>query len=375
MIVFILIIQNVNSQDLLLKGKLDGFEDNTKLIINPYLDNMDIDRVDETVVLLKNGEFEFSKHLDKATKFSIRVRPANLDNIKEYEGLTFWAENKTMTINGKKGQVFQSEVDGSEIQKQYFEYINSIAKLQGIIKQITDSVKAISNIAEDKKAEMRIRFKSTSESIDKMSIDFFYNNPQYYCTAPELVFLITFIPEKLEKSKLYKFYNEMPPALQSNVYAQQIKIFIDKNKTRLPELKVGDYPFNFLLKDTANNEIKFSSINNKIVLLDFWSAGCGPCRMENKNYVKLYTDFKDKGFEIVSVSIDPSKKMLAKAMNEDKVAWISLWDEKKEICRDLYQVKAMPTSYLIVDGKIRAINLRGEELKNAIEKVFKETKN
>lgn len=375
MIVFILIIQNVNSQNLLLKGKLIGFEDGTRIIINPFLDNLDINRDDETELLLNNGEFEFAKHLDKPTKYSIRVRPVKVENLTEYEDLTFWTENTPMTLNGIKGQVFQSEIKGSEIQDQYFEYIKSIFKLQDLVKQIMDSVKTMPNLSEDKKSEMRTRFRSISDIIEKRKWDFVYGNPQYFCASPELVFLITFYPEHLEKGKLYKFYTEMPPVLKSKVYGQQIKAFVDKNKTKLPELKIGDYPYNFSLNDTAGNEIKFSSINGKIILLDFWGAGCGPCRMKNKNYVKLYADYKGKGFEIVSVSTDQSKKMLAKAMKEDKVTWISLWDEKKEIHRDMYQIKALPTSYLIVDGKIMAIDLSGDDLRHEIEKILNKTKN
>jgi peroxiredoxin len=373
-IVFIFIIQNLNSQDLLLKGKLDGFEENTKIIINPCRDNMEFDTDDETVISLREGEFEFTRHLYKPTKFSIRVRPANKDNIQEYEGLTFWAENTSMTLNGKKGHVFESDVKGSEIQNQYFEYTSSIARLQSIIKQIADSVRTMPGISEEKKAEMRVRYHSAQASIDKIGIDFFYSHPQYYCTAPELVFLITFIPDQVQQNRLSKFYGELPPVFQSNVYGRQIKSFIDKNNIKLPALKVGDYPFYFSLKDTASNEIKFSSIKSKVILLDFWGSGCGPCRTENKNYVKLYEDFKDSGFEIVSVSIDQSRKMLSKAIKDDKVTWISLWDEKREVYRNIYQVKALPTSYLIVEGKIMAINLRGEELRKAVENVINETK-
>ncbi|MEO7047658.1 MAG: TlpA disulfide reductase family protein [Ferruginibacter sp.] len=354
---------------------MTGFADGTRILINPYLDNMEVNRDDETELSLKNGEFEFSKHMDKPTKYSIRVRPVQMENLAEYEDLTFWAENTPMTLNGVKGQFFQSEINGSEIQDQYFENVKGISKFQDVVKQIIDSIKTMPNLPEGKKSEMRARFNSASNMIEKMKWGFVYANPQYFCTASELVFLITFFPDKLEKDELYHFYNEMPSALQSNVYGQQIKAFVTKNKAKIPELKHGDYPYNFSLNDITGNEVKFSSINSRVILLDFWGAGCAPCRMENKNYVKLYADYKRKGLEIVSVSVDQSKRMLAKAMKEDNVTWISLWDEKKEVYRDLYQVKALPTSYLIVDGKVMAIDLVGDSLRHEIEKILNMAKN
>ncbi|MEI9922072.1 MAG: TlpA disulfide reductase family protein [Bacteroidota bacterium] len=35
---------------------------------------------------------------------------------------------------------------------------------------------------------------------------------------------------------------------------------------------------------------------------------CGPCRRENPNVVKAYNEFKAKGFEVLGVSLDRSKK-------------------------------------------------------------------
>ena len=370
LIIFILIIQNANSQDLLLTGKLSGFKDGTKIILNTFLDNMDIDMDHETTLLLKNGEFKFAKHLDKPTKFSLRVRPSNPENIVEYEYLYFWAENTSMSLTGTKGQVFQSLISGSVIQDQYFEYITSVSTLENMIKQIADSVKTLPNLSEVEKSKMRIRYYPAHDTIEKKRLEFIYRNPNYYCSAPQLVFYITFLPDQVEKQKLLDFYTKLSPDFRSNVYGKQINSFLKKNKSNIPTriLETGDYPYNFTLKDTSGKEIKFSTINNRIILLDFWGSGCGPCKLEHKNYVQLYNEFKDKGFEIVSVSADQSRKRLMNAMKEDKMNWISLWDEKKEVSRDLYKVQGIPINYLIVEGKIVAKNLRGADLRQMIEK-------
>ena len=145
-IISILLFTQANSQDFELHGTLVDFEDNTKIIINPFLDNMDVDMDDETILLLKDGKFEFKRQLEKPTKYSLRVRPIEQDNIVEFEHLTFWAENTPMILNGMKGEVFQSVISGSIIQEQYYEYVSSVASSVNRLKQITDSVKTLTVI-------------------------------------------------------------------------------------------------------------------------------------------------------------------------------------------------------------------------------------
>ena len=57
------------------------------------------------------------------------------------------------------------------------------------------------------------------------------------------------------------------------------------------------------------------------------------------------------------------------------MSWISLWDENKKVSNGLYNVSSLPTNYLIIDGKIVAKTLAGEQLRKKIEGVLNKTKN
>ncbi|HEY6330367.1 MAG TPA: TlpA disulfide reductase family protein, partial [Blastocatellia bacterium] len=47
------------------------------------------------------------------------------------------------------------------------------------------------------------------------------------------------------------------------------------------------------------------SLRGKVVILDFWATWCGPCRMEIPGFESLEAKYRDRGLEVVGVSLDP----------------------------------------------------------------------
>ena len=133
---------------------------------------------------------------------------------------------------------------------------------------------------------------------------------------------------------------------------------------------IGQTAPEFSLKSPEGKQLSLASLKGKYVLIDFWASWCGPCRQENPNVVKVYADFKDKGFEILGVSLDRDQKAWTEAISADKLAWSHVWDENNTVST-LYNVSGIPMTYLLdKDGKIIAKNLRGEQLRKELEKLM-----
>jgi peroxiredoxin len=129
-----------------------------------------------------------------------------------------------------------------------------------------------------------------------------------------------------------------------------------------------------VLPDVNGKTVKLSDFKGKVVLVDFWASWCGPCRMENPNVVRMYNAYKDKGFEILGVSLDKDRNAWLEAIQKDGLRWTQVSDLKywQSDAAKLYNVTGIPYTVLVgKDGKIIEKNLRGPALDAKLKEIFK----
>lgn len=131
------------------------------------------------------------------------------------------------------------------------------------------------------------------------------------------------------------------------------------------QLKIGDAVPEIELPDTKDSVIRLSSMQGKVVLIDFWASWCAPCRAANPYIQKLYSKYKDKGFEVVGVSLDTKQKEWLKAIKQDRLKYTQVIDNSgwRSKVAERYFVELLPTNFLVDrSGKVVAIDLEGKEL-------------
>lgn len=136
---------------------------------------------------------------------------------------------------------------------------------------------------------------------------------------------------------------------------------------------IGATAMNFTQNNTDGKPVKLSDYRGKYVLLDFWASWCGPCRAENPNVLDNYEKYHAKGLEILAVSLDDKKDAWLKAIKDDGLEWAHVSDLKgwkNQVAKE-YNIRAVPSNFLIdKEGKIVAVDLRGEELTRKLEDIF-----
>lgn len=106
----------------------------------------------------------------------------------------------------------------------------------------------------------------------------------------------------------------------------------------------------------------------------FGLVGVRHCCSAIPGLIKIYEQYKDKGFEIVAVSLDQDAKAWKEAIRKMNMSWPQLTDLKawKSEGVKSYAVGTIPYTILIdAGGKIIARNLHGDELEKAIAESVK----
>ena len=134
--------------------------------------------------------------------------------------------------------------------------------------------------------------------------------------------------------------------------------------------QTGVATYDFVLKDQHNVPVKMADYKGKVVIVNFWATWCGPCKIEIPDFVKLYSEYKDKGLVIVGISVDDSPEQLQSFMQEFKMNYpvLQMTPEVESAWGPFY---GYPTSFIVArDGSICTKHL-GPATKEQFEKEIK----
>lgn len=137
-------------------------------------------------------------------------------------------------------------------------------------------------------------------------------------------------------------------------------------------LRYGQPAQNFRVEDLQGKVslIKELMPKGKTVLIDFWASWCIPCIKSMPHLKELQNKYRDKGFEIIGISIDEKEEAWKKKVAELQLPWAQYLDAFEEGANK-YLVNAIPYTVLIApDGTIIDTKLSGEELDERLKKIF-----
>ena len=126
-----------------------------------------------------------------------------------------------------------------------------------------------------------------------------------------------------------------------------------KKEAELAALEGNPAP-DFTLKDLSGRPVQLSSLNGKVVLVNFWATWCPPCREEIPSMVKLNQAMQGKNFQMLAISIDEGGKAAVEDFfKRGGITLPALLDSDGQISRR-YGTTGVPETFLVdTKGVIR----------------------
>lgn len=266
------------------------------------------------------------------------VAPSKISGTKYNEVLqaSFDAQSKYKTVLDSLSKVYREEAQKGEVSPEFE-------------KQISEQYDTLSD------SLMLELFKLTKENITNPIGEFYLVTSSSYFKPAQIDELIALVTPEFNNTKAAKEIQETLRIAKATEIGQP---YIDIKFPSLDDKEIA-------LSDYVGK--------NKVILVDFWASWCGPCIKEMPNVKEAYAKFKDKGFEIVGVSLDNDKSAWEAATKRLEISWPQMSDLGgwKSEAAAAYGVKSIPMTLLLdIEGKIIAKNLRGKELEDKLAELL-----
>lgn len=341
------------------KGKIEGLTKEIKVFLEYNFNDKSV----KDSVITKNGTFNFNGTISRPVMASLILLP--MEKATPLSGNKFQSESRkfylSSGITSVSGNSLKSAViKGVKAQNEYMELSLKLNPIQDSVSKYAWATDAT------KKAKLQM-FRLKMAEIVRTFIAANKNSFVSLDLVGEKTIALT---DTKDIENLYSMLNaDLKKTTEGKRYGELISI--------AKRTAIGMPAIDFTQNDPDGNPISLASFKGKYVLIDFWASWCVWCRIEYPYLKKAYSQFKDKNFEIISVSLDDKKSNWVKAIKDNEFTWPQVCDlkgRKNEVVW-AYGIKGIPQCFLIdPKGIIIARNLRGDKLIEKLNEVIKTQK-
>jgi len=323
----------------------------------------------DSVAVNPDGTYKFEMKVDKPGVYTL--------DCQKWQSVQIWAEDEDMEINFR-GQ----DTAKMKIKNPPYVYINGGPNNEVMNLIAFNSYRGYQNMIAAGKIMYQASLsdsekwkESAGEGYNRNYVDLDARTryiAEHYADRNSIISVLSSLRKESDKpliEKIIKTLEAKNPNYQPLLDYKQARAEAKAQKERLA---IGKEAPNFEFPTVDGKMINLKDFRGKYLIVDFWASWCGPCRNEIPHLKEAYAEYKDKGVEILSVSIDKSKNAWKKAMRQENMTWpqIQAPGSGKDIMKE-YQFSGIP--YIILldkEGKIVGKQLRGKSLTDKLESIF-----
>jgi len=352
--VFVSFSYSLGQEGYVINGEVTGAEGQTVSL--KQFRNLQPTEVEVATTTVKDGKFTLTGNTPYPEFCMLYVG--------EQGFIQFFVENSNIRVLVNLKNTEQSKVIGSNENNVFVEYVNGLEHFSQQKKKLNDSYIALSK-SSVVKPEAVMEARAKMEKLNVETKDYMVHFAQKHSGRITSAFIVITnnLIQSLNLTQLEQITKDFDEITEQSQWVKPLKDYVLSLK-----LTAVGQPFpDITLKTPDDKPISISDYagKGKYVLLDFWAAWCGPCRQANPRVVDLYKRYKDRGFEIVGISLDQTKDAWVKAIKDDNITWPQMSDLGfwQSAAAKLYSVGSIPHMVLLdKDGKIIAKGIYVDEL-------------
>lgn len=347
--------------DYKIEGKMSNWKGTDSLAYS-------VDSKRDTIVV-HDGKFSLRFKLEQPAL--MYIRKLDFTNEKQTpDVIKIYAEKGTVRITGTDSLKY-AKIKGGPVNTVYEERSNVIIPLNKHLMEVRTAIeKYPKGLQRDSFAKtVTGDFVATQDSIASYLLNFVKAHPHSFIALQT-------ISEMAGPAVDYNKYHPLFEGIDEWLRKTPLGITFGERLTIARNLAPGAKAPAFTSMDLKGDSLALYTVlkQGKVTLVDFWASWCGPCRAENPNVVKAYQAYHEKGFNILSVSLDSNHEKWEAAIEKDSMPWYHVsslkgWEEPVAV---LYDIHAVPDNLLLDShGKVIARGLRGAKLAEKLAELLK----
>lgn len=184
----------------------------------------------------------------------------------------------------------------------------------------------------------------------KLKKEFIKSNPNSEAATWYLSDMM--LRRQVSNEEAISFFNTLNQSLKNNSHYREVATRVKGIESTMIGKTVPDFSTK---KTLDGNEFKFSSLQGKYVLIDFWGVWCGPCVAEMPTVKKYADKYADK-LTVLGINSGDSKDKMYAFLEKNGYKWQQLMSSKGNNDDNFvlrFNVAGFPTKFIIdPQGKI-----------------------
>ena len=202
------------------------------------------------------------------------------------------------------------------------------------------------------KSEFEKYFSDLEKKFGKTDSLLNYKAAAYYAYSIQFS-KITFYEQEALWEQFYETAVQVPKDKRTATVQKAFEGIERRKQARQFSAKIlGNPAPDFQFETIDGKQNRLSDFHGKYVLLDFWGTWCGPCVADIPRLRRVHERFKDRPFEMISISSDKLYRSKDEAafkafVTQKQMNWLQVLDNPGQNIIDLYKIAGFPTLYLI----------------------------